>query len=138
MRLPRRMTWSVAIATLLAGASLTPATASDGKLVIGAESVRDITREYTDGRKEIFCRVVFKLANKTGKPLYRARFWVKAANGKIESFGLRDSKPKNRENFDKTPCSDVHGKLTLHRARCIWTKGEKHVDCAPQTVIDVK
>ena len=69
MQLPHRMAWSVALAALLAGASLTPATASDGKLVIGAESVRDTTREYSDGRKEVFCRVVFKLTNNTGKPL---------------------------------------------------------------------
>lgn len=123
---------------LQSGLLASPAAAGDGKLVIGAEEIRDITREYSDGRKEVFCRVIFTLANKTGKPLTRARFWVKAANGKAESFGLRDARPKNRESFDKTPCSEVRGKLTLTRALCIWGDAKKPVDCAGDTVIDVK
>ncbi len=120
--------------TVLPGA----ATAADGKLVISAEKVRDITREYSDGRKEVFCRVIFMLNNKTGKSLTRARFWVTAANGQRESFGLRDTRPKNGESFDKTPCSDVRGKLKLTRALCMWGDAKKAVDCADDTVVDVK
>lgn len=115
-----------------------PAGAADGKLVIGAETVRDVTREHSDGRKTTFCRVIFTLTNKTGKSLYRARFWVTAANGQRESFGLRDARPKNGESFDNTPCSDVRGKLKLIRALCQWSEEEKPVDCAGVTAIDVK
>ena len=138
----RTTTSAAARTALIIGMALAipsgPAAASDGKLVIGAEQVRDITREYSDGRKEVFCRVIFTLSNKTGKALTRARFWVKAANGKSESFGLRDKKPKNGESFDKTPCSDVRGKLTLTRALCMFGDAKKAVDCAGVTVIDVK
>lgn len=128
----------IAAAILVIAAGTATATAGDGKLVIGAEVVRDMVREYSDGRKKTFCRVVFTLNNNTGKPLYRARFWVTAANGQRESFGLRDKRPKNGESFDNTPCSDVRGKLKLIRALCQWDEKDKPVDCAAETVIDVK
>lgn len=133
--MPRLAAALFLVGFIFAGA---PAEAGDGKLVIGAEMVRDVTREDSDGRKTTFCRVIFVLRNNTGKPLTRARFWVTAANGQRESFGLRDARPKNRESFDKTPCSDVRGKLKLVRAICMWGEKTKPVDCAGVTVIDVK
>ncbi len=131
--------YRAAMAALITPLLVGPAAAAgDGKLVIGAEEIRDITREYSDGRKEVFCRVIFTLTNKTSKPLARARFWVRAANGQAESFGLRDARPKNRESFDKTPCSEVRDKLKLTRALCMWGDAKEPVDCAGDTVIDVK
>ena len=131
---------SAAFIALAALTLVQPAAASEGRnlLVIGAESVRDMVREYSDGRKKRFCRVIFTLKNNTGKPLYRARFWVKAANGQRESFGISDKRPKNGESFDNTPCSDVVGKLELVRAICQWAKTEKPKDCAKVTLIYVE
>lgn len=131
----------IAAVFIMAGLASIPAFAEDGKLVIGAASVRNVMREYSDGRKETRCVVVFTLQNKTGKQLHRARFWVVAANGQREGFGLWDGKEKNTERFNKTDCKEVRGKLKLLRAVCSWRVGNvagKREDCAGLVVLDVK
>jgi len=126
------------LASLIAGFIAAEANAQEGKLVIGASEVKRLNIEYSDGRKEFGCRVVFTLTNKSGRKLHRGRFWVEAANGKRESFGLSDRKTKNRERFENTKCDAVRGKLKLRRAACQWAGEAKPVDCTVRTVIDVK
>lgn len=64
------------------------------------------------------CRVTFILRNRSGMRIQGARFWLRAADGNLETFWISDHRPATQETFEYSHCRALLANLYLVRARC--------------------
>ncbi len=109
-----------AIFGLLAGLTLGSALASLGVSQAAAQRYRaPITlvarsMEMTPSG----CRVTFVLRNRSTMRIQGARFWLRAADGNLETFWISDHRPATQETFEWSHCNAIRANLYLVRARC--------------------
>ena len=64
------------------------------------------------------CRVTFVLRNRSTMRIQGARFWLRAADGNLETFWISDHRPATQETFEWSHCRALLANLYLVRARC--------------------
>ena len=64
------------------------------------------------------CRVTFLLRNRSTMRIQGARFWLRAADGNLETFWISDHRPATQETFEYSHCRALLANLYLVRARC--------------------
>ncbi len=64
------------------------------------------------------CRVTFVLRNRSTMRIQGARFWMRAADGNLETFWISDHRPATQETFEYSHCRAILANLHLVRARC--------------------
>ncbi len=96
-----------------------------GRILVVATDMRD---------RLLGCRVVFRLANRTGRPIGRAMFKVRVGeSGVTRRVYLWTGSYKDHEFFTATPCGQVRQQLRLVGAWCRWRGTLRRSDCTPRT-----